>query len=443
MEEKFIHLHFHSHYSLLDGLPKIDDILKRAKTLNMNAVAITDHGVLYSAVEFYKKAKVAGIKPIIGCEFYIAPEGMLNKRPNIDDKRHHLILLVKNETGYKNLVKLITKAHLEGFYYKPRTDNDLLEKHTEGLIALTACIQGQIPRAIINNKKDEAIDLAKKYQKMFGENNFYLEIQEHPNIPEQDKANQGLIELSKELNIPLVATNDCHYLEKDDAKAQDILMQVNTGAKSGDKERLSMMNEDFSMKPPQEMFEFFIDSELKNLVFNPAMIKDDISGLPTGIVAKPTDYDNFINRIFDLWLKKDDPKIEIRQIKSVVHALIGGKYRSCRFKSECQKYPTIECNGDIFSCDGDEQNKNIRFGNIRQGLNHIFSSEIYKEYRRKIQRLRISCLDCQWYKICRGGCTRDYCSRSQELPKNYFCEGMKEVYQHISDSLKYYKILPL
>jgi len=194
---------------------------------------------------------------------------------------------------------------------------------------------------------------------------------------------------------------------------------------------------------PQEMFEFFIDSELKNLVFNPAMIKDDISGLPTGIVAKPTDYGNFINRIFDLWLKKDDPKIEIRQIKSVVHALIGGKYRSCRFKSECQKYPTIECNGDIFSCDGDEQNKNIRFGNIRQGLNHIFSSEIYKEYRRKIQRLRISCLDCQWYKICRGGCTRDYCSRSQELPKNYFCEGMKEVYQHISDSLKYYKILPL
>ncbi|MEK7103879.1 MAG: DNA polymerase III subunit alpha [Patescibacteria group bacterium] len=256
MEEKFTHLHFHSHYSLLDGLPKIDDILKRTKTLNMTAVAITDHGVLYSAVEFYKKAKTAGIKPIIGCEFYIAPEGMLNKRPNIDDKRHHLILLVKNETGYKNLVKLITKAHLEGFYYKPRIDNELLEKHTEGLIALSACIQGQIPKAIINNRKDEATTLAKKYQKMFGENNFYLEIQEHPNIKEQGKANQGLIELSKELNIPLVATNDCHYLEKDDAKAQDILMQINTGAKSSDKERLSMLNEDFSMKPPQEMADF-------------------------------------------------------------------------------------------------------------------------------------------------------------------------------------------
>jgi len=256
MEEKFTHLHFHSHYSLLDGLSKIDDILKRAKTLNMDSVAITDHGVLYGAVEFYKKAKAAGIKPIIGCEFYVAPEGMLNKRPNIDDKRFHLILLVKNEIGYKNLVKLITKAHLEGFYYKPRIDNELLEKHTDGLIALTACIQGEIPRAIINNRKDEAKGLAKKYQKMFGENNFYFEIQEHPNIKEQSKANQGLIELSKELNIPLVITNDCHYLEKDDAKAQDILMQINTGAKSSDKERLSMLNEDFSMKPPQEMADF-------------------------------------------------------------------------------------------------------------------------------------------------------------------------------------------
>ncbi|MDO8524355.1 MAG: DNA polymerase III subunit alpha [bacterium] len=256
MEGKFTHLHFHSHYSLLDGLPKIDDILKRAKTLNMTAVAITDHGVLYSAVEFYKKAKASDIKPIIGCEFYIAPEGMLNKRPNIDDKRYHLILLVKNEVGYKNLVKLITKAHLEGFYYKPRIDNELLEKHTDGLIALSACIQGEIPRAIINNRKDEAIALAKKYQKMFGENNFYLEIQEHPNIKEVAKVTHGLIELSKELNIPLVATNDCHYLEKDDAKAQDILMQINTGAKSSDKERLSMLDGDFSMRPPKEMFDF-------------------------------------------------------------------------------------------------------------------------------------------------------------------------------------------
>ncbi len=256
MEANFTHLHLHSHYSLLDGLPKIDDILKKTKALNMNAVAITDHGVLYSAVEFYKKAKTAGIKPIIGAELYVAPEGMLNKRPNIDDKRYHLILLVKDATGYKNLVKLITKSHLDGFYYKPRIDNELLEKHSQGLIALSACIQGQIPKAIINNNLAEAKEIAKKYKELFGEGNFYLEIQEHPNIKEQDKANKGLIELSKELNIPLVVTNDCHYLEKDDAHAQDILMQINTGAKSSDKERLSMLSEDFSMKSPQELFDF-------------------------------------------------------------------------------------------------------------------------------------------------------------------------------------------
>ncbi len=274
MDEKFTHLHVHSHYSLLDGLAKIDDILKKVKALEMTAVAITDHGVLYSAVEFYKKAKAAGVKPIIGCEFYVAPEGMLNKRPNIDDKRYHLILLAKNETGYKNLVKLITKAHLEGFYYKPRLDNELLEKHTDGLIALSACIQGQIPRAIINNKKDEAIELTKKYKEMFGAGNFYLEIQDHPNIPEQSKANLGLIELSKTLDIPLVVTNDCHYLEKDDAKAQDILMQINTGAKSSDKERLSMLNEDFSMKSPQEMFNFCEKLEVKEAFTNTQKIAD-------------------------------------------------------------------------------------------------------------------------------------------------------------------------
>ena len=152
MEGKFTHLHVHSHYSLLDGLAKVDDILKKAQSMDMDAVAITDHGVLYSAVEFYKKAKKAGIKPIIGVELYVTPEGMLNKRPNIDDKRYHLILLAKNEVGYKNLVKLVTKSQLDGFYYKPRVDDELLSKHSQGLIALSACIQGQIPRAIINNK---------------------------------------------------------------------------------------------------------------------------------------------------------------------------------------------------------------------------------------------------------------------------------------------------
>lgn len=196
-----------------------------------------------------------------------------------------------------------------------------------------------------------------------------------------------------------------------------------------------------NVKFPQEMFEFFINSELKNLVFNPAMVKDDISGFPTGMVAEPMDYSNFINKIFDLWLERDDSKTEIRQIKSIIHALIGGKYRSCRFKSECQKYPTIEYNGDIFPCDSEAQSKSICFGNIEQGLGYIFSSEIYKEYEKKIQQIRTGCLNCQWYKICHGGCTRDYYSKPRELPKNYFCDGLKNTYEYISESLKFYGIL--
>jgi len=256
MPSKFTHLHVHSHYSLLDGLPKIDALLKYVKELGMDSVALTDHGVLYGAVEFYKKAKLAGIKPIIGAELYIAPEGMLNKRPNIDDKRHHLIILVKNEIGYENLVKLITKSHLQGFYYKPRVDDDLLAQHADGLIALSACLQGQVPKLMALGRKDEARAVVQKYQKMFGQENFYLEIQDHPNIPEQGKANQGIIELSQELNIPIVATNDSHYLKKEDAEAQDVLMLINTGNRPDDPERLTMIGEDFSLKSPQVMEEF-------------------------------------------------------------------------------------------------------------------------------------------------------------------------------------------
>jgi DNA polymerase-3 subunit alpha len=244
---QFTHLHVHSHYSLLDGLPKIDELLDYVQKLGMDSVALTDHGVLYGAVEFYKKAKAKGIKPIIGCEVYIACEGMEQKRPNIDDKRFHLVLLVKNEEGYKNLVKIVTKAHLEGFYYKPRIDDELLAKHSKGLIALTACIKGKIPQLIIANKCEEAKKLAEKYQKIFGKDNFYLEIQRHPNVPGQQKANEGLIDLSRKLDIPLVATNDCHYLRAEDAEAQDILMLINTGSKPDDPGRITMKSDDFSL----------------------------------------------------------------------------------------------------------------------------------------------------------------------------------------------------
>lgn len=254
---KFTHLHLHSHYSLLDGLSKIDDIIDKVKELNMDSVALTDHGTMYGAIEFYQKAKAKGIKPIIGVEVYEAIRTMDDKTPNQDQKRFHLVLLCKNETGYKNLVKIVTEAHLRGFYYKPRVDLELLEKYSEGLIASSACLQGRIPYLLLANKKEEAEEMALRYEKMFGKGNFYLELQHHPGIPEQEKANNMIIELSKKTGIPMIATNDSHYINKDDAEAQDILMLINTGADINDKERLSMRGDDFSIKSTEEMAEDF------------------------------------------------------------------------------------------------------------------------------------------------------------------------------------------
>ena len=256
---KFTHLHVHSHYSLLDGLPKIDEILDYCQKNGMDSIAITDHGAIYGAVEFYKKARAKGIKPIIGAEMYMALERMTQERPGIDDKRYHLVLLVKNEIGYKNLVKLITKAHLEGFYYKPRIDEELLVQYSEGLIGLSACIQGKIPRLILAKKINEAEKTALKYQEIFGSENFYLELQHHPNLKEQKIVNEALINLSKKLKIPLVATNDSHYLKPEDAEAQDVLMLINTGADPNDPERLTMKADDFSLRAPKKMIEDFKD----------------------------------------------------------------------------------------------------------------------------------------------------------------------------------------
>ncbi len=254
---KFTHLHVHSHYSLLDGLPRIDQLLDYAKKLGMDSLALTDHGVMYGAVEFYKKAKKKGIKPIIGIEAYQALNKRTDRRPGIDDKRYHLVLLAKNETGYKNLVKLTTRAHLEGFYYKPRIDEELLAEHSQGLICLSGCLAGKIPKLILANKIEEAERTASKYKELFGKDNFYLELQHHPYIPEQKKVNNVLIGLSKKLNIPLVATNDCHYLRPEDAEAQDILMLINTNANPQDPERLTMKMDDFSLRTSQQMAEDF------------------------------------------------------------------------------------------------------------------------------------------------------------------------------------------
>jgi len=259
MSQKFTHLHVHSHYSLLDGLPKIDELLDYVKELGMDACALTDHGNIYGAVEFYKKAKEKGIKAIIGSEVYLAFEKMQQKRPGIDDVRYHLVLLVKNEEGYKNLVKLLTRAHLEGFYYKPRIDEELLKQHSAGLIALSACLQGKIPRLILAKKIGEAEETALRFQGIFGKENFYLELQNHSHSEEQKKVNQGLIAISKKHNIPLVATNDIHYLKPEDADAQDILMLINTGADPNDPERLTLKADDFSMRSKEQMMKDFAD----------------------------------------------------------------------------------------------------------------------------------------------------------------------------------------
>lgn len=256
---KFTHLHVHSHYSLLDGLAKIDELVNRAVELEMDALALTDHGNLYGAIEFYQKAKKAGLKPIIGCEAYIAYERMLDKRPGIDDKRYHLTILARNNEGYKNLIKLITAAHLEGFYYKPRIDKNILRQHSSGLMALSGCFAGEIPRAIQNKKIDLALRLVKEYQEIFGKENFYLELGAHLNFPDQKIINEGLESLSGKTGAKLVATNDIHYVGSEDAEAQDILVSVQTGAKFDDENRLTMRAANLSMRSAEEMAAIFPD----------------------------------------------------------------------------------------------------------------------------------------------------------------------------------------
>jgi len=254
----FVHLHVHTEYSLLDGLNKIKNLVSAVKDMSMNSLAITDHGNMYGAIEFYKACQKSDIKPIIGCETYLAPNGRLDKT-STNRRNQHLILLAKDYRGYKNLMKLISISHIEGFYYKPRIDWETLKKYSQGLICTSACIEGEIAQLILDDNYDQAKTRAKDFQDLFGQD-YYLEIQRHPNLEGQDKANEGIIKISRDLGIPLVATNDAHYLKKDDAFAQDVLMMINTQTTINDSKRLSLINiPDFYIKSPEEMSQQFAD----------------------------------------------------------------------------------------------------------------------------------------------------------------------------------------
>jgi len=256
---KFVHLHNHTHYSLLDGLTKLDELIECAVEDGATSVAITDHGSMYGVIEFYQKCKKAGIKPIVGVETYLAPNLLTSKLSKEDALNYHLLLIAKNEIGYQNLIKLVSIAHLEGYYYKPRIDWPTLQKHAEGLIACTACLGGEIPQLLLADKEDTAKKRILEYNTLFGQGNFYLELQSHLELPEQQVINQKLIRLSKELNIPLVATNDLHYLKKQDYDVQDVLLCLQTKHKKNDVDRMAMHGKDFYYKSAAEMIEAFKD----------------------------------------------------------------------------------------------------------------------------------------------------------------------------------------
>ena len=252
----FVHLHVHTEYSLLDGACRIDGIMDRVKELGQSAVAITDHGVMYGCIDFYKAAKAAGVKPIIGCEVYVARRSMADRVHGIDNDSYHLVLLCENRKGYENLCKMVSEAFINGFYGKPRVDLALLEKYHEGLIALSACLAGAIPQYLMDEDYESAKAYALKLANIFGEGNFFLELQDH-GIEEQRPVNQGVLRLARETKLPLVATNDAHYLRKEDAAMQDVLLCVQTGRTVDDENRMKFQTEEFYLKSEEEMRQLF------------------------------------------------------------------------------------------------------------------------------------------------------------------------------------------
>ena len=253
----FTHLHVHTEYSLLDGSCKIPELCKRAKELGYDSLAITDHGVMYGVIDFYKAAKEAGIKPIIGCEVYVAPGSRFDRETSTgDDRYYHLVLLAENDLGYHNLAKIVSRGFIDGYYYRPRVDLEVLERYHEGIIALSACLAGEVQRHIVRGFYEEGKKAALRYQEIFGEGNFFLEIQDH-GIPAQKTVIASLLRMSKETGIGLVATNDIHYINAEDAAAHDILLCIQTNKKVGDENRMRYEGGQYFLKSEEEMRALF------------------------------------------------------------------------------------------------------------------------------------------------------------------------------------------
>jgi DNA polymerase-3 subunit alpha len=319
----FAHLHVHTEYSILDGFSNIQSLVKRAKELDMPALAITDHGTMYGVVDFYHAAKEVGIKPIIGVEGYLAARGMKDRDPQYDKRSSHLLLLAENQTGYKNLLRIASAAQLEGFYYFPRIDHDFLAAHSEGIIVTSGCMAAEIPRAINQGRHEDARRKLDWYYEVFGKDNFFLELQQHE-IPELENINKALIELGPRYNAKYIATNDVHYINPSDAELQDVLLAIQTGKILSDPDRMRMTDETYYLRTPQEMKNIF--SEVPEAIDNTLLIADrcnvDLSfseyHLPKFPVPDGKTADTYLRELCENGLRKryqrnaDDPKIRDR-----------------------------------------------------------------------------------------------------------------------------------
>ncbi len=312
--DNFVHLHCHSEFSLLDGAARINKLVSRAAELNMPALAITDHGTMFGVIDFYKAAKTAGIKPILGCEVYVSLRSRFQKEARVDDSQYHLVLLAENNNGYRNLMRLVSAGYLEGFYYKPRVDLELLEECSEGLIALSACLAGEIPSLILKGQVEKAREAAARYQKIFGENNFFLELHDH-GMPEQKTVNTVLKQFSKEMAIPLVVSNDVHYLSREDAAVHDVLLCIQTGKTVDETERMKFESEEFYFKTAEEMAAGFSDcpEAVKNsmLIAERCNVKNDFTKrhLPEYILPADVDPNSYLKELCYAGLEKRYPTV--------------------------------------------------------------------------------------------------------------------------------------